>query len=104
MILPESLVGRVTNCVVSPCQLGGFRIRKQSKPMPVHTPRSMHQKVRRANFCSSAVLDGGETYVEALLENPKSSQEDVLWIYRKARLEPPASLNMKVKRNPQLKR
>lgn len=29
-------------------ELGGFRIRKQSKPMPVHTPRSMHQKVSRA--------------------------------------------------------
>ena len=38
------------------------------------------------------------------MDNPKSSQEDFLWIYRKAWLEPPASLNMKVKRNPQLKR
>jgi len=27
-------------------------------------------------------------------DTPKRSQEDFLWIYRKARLEPPASLNM----------
>ena len=29
-------------------QLGGFRIRKQPKPTPVHTPRSLHQKVSNA--------------------------------------------------------
>lgn len=37
-------------------QLGGFHIRKTAKPMPVHTPRSMHQKAS----CAPAVLPAHE--------------------------------------------